>query len=75
MAKTEFKLFIISHNLLQFPSQHILLNLIANIQFKFFSIGSKFTKFGDKNDRLFFNFEKFVINEALFDQYFNKYLQ
>jgi hypothetical protein len=43
---------------------------LANKQFKVCSIGSKFTKFSDKNDRLFFNFEKFVKNEALFDQYF-----
>ncbi len=60
-------LFLIQH--------HILLYLFVNTPFKFYSIGSEFTKFCDENDKLLFNVEKFVIIEALFAQSLNKYLR
>jgi hypothetical protein len=37
-------------------------------------MGQELTINVDENDELFINFEKFVINEALFDQSLNEYL-
>jgi hypothetical protein len=72
-AKTEIKLFINSHKLSQFLSQHrILPYLLANILFKFYSKGSEFTKFGYENDKIFIYVEKFLKIEALFVQSLNK---
>ncbi len=55
MGKTsDWKLFVISHMLEEFLSQHnILQYLFENILFKFYSIGSEFTKCGDEIDKLF----------------------
>jgi hypothetical protein len=69
------ELFIISHNLSYFLGQHHFLPyLFANIPFKFCLKGSEFTKMMMKIINYPLNFEKFVINEALFNQSLNKYL-
>ncbi len=49
--------------------------MFANIPFKFCSIGSEFTKMMIKMINYLFNSLKFAINEALFDQSYNKYSQ
>ncbi len=48
--------------------------IYSQIDFKFHSIGAEFTINNDKNDKLF-NFEKFPINNARFQQSLNEYLQ
>jgi hypothetical protein len=36
-------------------------------------MGSEFMINDGENDKLFFNFEKFILNKALFDQSLNEY--
>ncbi len=48
-------------------------NIYLQIHFKFHSMGSEFMINDDENHNIFFNFEKFIINKALFDQSLNEY--
>ncbi len=59
--RTIFKLLKII--IISWPTSYFTL---ANISFKFYSIGSEFIKFGYENNKLF-NVEKFIKNEANFE--------
>jgi hypothetical protein len=71
----KIELFIISHNLLEFLSEHCILPyLFANTLFKFNSIGSEIMINDAEILYLLQNLENFVIN-TIFDQSLKEYLQ